>query len=230
MKVTYIQHSGFMVELNDHVLVFDYYKGTLPPVRRDQKIYVFASHDHHDHFQETIFDWEKDYPQIQYILSDDIQAEPAGNRIFIGPEADLELGQISIKTLRSTDEGVAFFVSVREEADGQAKVIYHAGDLNWWHWEEEGPEYNQDMEKNFKQAIVPLEGTHIDIAFVPVDPRLEEAYYWGLDWFMRHTDTDLVYPMHMWRRYWVIDRLMEQPETEMYRDRIVRLEKEDECR
>lgn len=227
MKVTYIQHSGFMIELNACVLVFDYYKGTLPPVRRDKRLYVFVSHNHPDHFQEIIFDWEKEYPQIQYILSDDIQAEPAGNRIFIGPEKDLELGQIRIKTLRSTDEGVAFFVSVREEADGQTRAIYHAGDLNWWHWEEEGEEYNREMEKNFKQALVPLEGTHIDAAFVPVDPRLKEAYYWGLDWFMRHTDTEQVYPMHLWRRYQVIDKLMEQPETKGYRDRIVRLGKEE---
>ena len=75
-----------------------------------------------------------------------------------------------------------------------------------------------------------MENLHIDAAFVPADPRLEEAYLWGRDWFMRHTNTDLVYPMHLWRRYWVIDKLMEQPETKAYRDRIVRLGKEDECR
>lgn len=230
MKVTYIQHSGFMVELEECVLVFDYYKGTLPPVSKDKKFYVFASHSHYDHFQEAVFGWEKEYPQIQYILSDDIQAEKAENRIFAGPEEELELGRIRIKTLRSTDEGAAFFVSVREGEDGQTRTIYHAGDLNWWHWEEEGTAYNQEMEKNFKQALAPIEGARIDAAFLPADPRLGEAYYWGLDWFMRHTDTALVYPMHLWRRYWVIDKLMEQPETAGYRDRIVRLGKEDECR
>ncbi len=228
MKITYIQHSGFMVEFRECALIFDFYKGTLPSIRQDKKIYVFASHNHQDHFQEKIFNWQEIYPQIQYILSDDIQAEPAGNRVFIGPEKDLELEHIRIKTLRSTDEGVAFFVSVREGTGGQAVNIYHAGDLNWWHWEEEGPAYNREMEKNFKQALSPIEGAHIDAAFIPVDPRLENAYYWGIDWFMRHTDTALVYPMHLWRRYQVIDKLMEQPETKDYRDRIARLEKEDE--
>lgn len=230
MKVTYIQHSGFMVELEECVLVFDYYKGLLPSVSKDKKLYVFSSHHHHDHFEHAIFEWEREYPKVSYILSDDIQAEAAGNRIFVGPDAELELEQIKIKTLRSTDEGVAFFVSVREGTDGRTRHIYHAGDLNWWHWEEEGPDYNREMEKSFKEALKPLENLHIDIAFVPADPRLEEAYFWGLDWFMRHTNTDLVYPMHLWRRYWVIDKLMEQPETKAYRDRIVRLGKEDECR
>ena len=229
MKITYIQHSGFMAECGNCVLVFDYYKGTLPSIRQDKKVYVFASHNHHDHFQEEIFGWEAIYPQIQYILSDDIQAEPAGNRVFIGPEEDLELEHIRIKTLRSTDEGVAFFVSVREGNGGQAVNIYHAGDLNWWHWEEEGPDYNREMEKNFKQALSSIEGAHIDVAFVPVDPRLGDAYYWGLDWLMRHTDTSLVYPMHLWGRYEIIDKLMKQPETEKYRERIVRLGTEDEC-
>lgn len=230
MKVTYIQHSGFMVELEEYVLVFDYYKGMLPSVSKDKRLCVFSSHNHYDHFQSIIFDWEKEYSGVQYILSDDIQAEGAGNRFFVGPDEEMELGPVRIKTLRSTDEGVAFFVSVSEKTCGQTRYIYHAGDLNWWHWEEEGPAYNTEMERNFKRALEPLENVHIDVAFVPADPRLEEAYFWGLDWFMRHTETDLVYPMHLWRRYWVIDKLMEQPETEPYRDRIVRLGKEDECR
>lgn len=228
MKVTYIQHSGFMVECGDCALVFDYYRGTLPPARKDRKIYVFASHSHSDHFQEEIFTWEKEYPQIQYILSDDIEAPAAGNRTFLGPGVECELGDIQIKTLRSTDEGAAFFVSVR---DGErTRTVYHAGDLNWWHWEEESPDYNREMERSYKEALKPIEGAHIDLAFVPADPRLGEAYYWGLDWFMRHTDTELVYPMHLWGRYGIIDKLMEQPETKGYRERIVRLGKEDECR
>ena len=228
MKVTYIQHSGFMVECEESVLVFDYYRGMLPPVSKDKSFYVFASHSHGDHFQQEIFDWEKDYPRIHYILSDDIQAETAANRLFLGPDEECGLGDLRIKTLRSTDEGVAFFVSVREGNGGQAVNIYHAGDLNWWHWEEEGPDYNREMEKNFKQALSSIEGAHIDAAFVPVDPRLGDAYYWGLDWLMRHTDTSLVYPMHLWGRYEIIDKLMKQPETEKYRERIVRLGTEDE--
>ena len=30
MRVTYIGHSGFSVELESHILLFDYYEGTMP--------------------------------------------------------------------------------------------------------------------------------------------------------------------------------------------------------
>lgn len=230
MKITYIQHSGFAVEFEDCVLIFDYYRGRLPHFEKNKSIYVFASHRHHDHFREEIFAWEEEYSEIRYILSDDITAESAANRMFVGPDQEYEMDDIRIKTLRSTDEGVAFFVSVRDSGTSETQSIYHAGDLNWWHWEEEGLEYNREMKERYQRALAPMEGVHVDAAFVPVDPRLGDAYYWGLDWFMRHTDTERVYPMHMWGRYKIQDRLMEQPETAGYRDRIVRLRKEDECR
>ena len=30
MKITYISHSGFAVELENHIFLFDYYKGEIP--------------------------------------------------------------------------------------------------------------------------------------------------------------------------------------------------------
>ena len=34
-------------------------------------------------------------------------------------------------------------------------------------------------------------------------------FYWGFDWYMRHTDTKIVFPMHMWKQYEVQDRLLD---------------------
>lgn len=73
MKVTYLSHSGYMVEIGGSVLIFDYYKGKLPEIREESKIYVFVSHVHPDHFNQKIFGWEKIYPNIRYILSDDVK-------------------------------------------------------------------------------------------------------------------------------------------------------------
>lgn len=56
--------------------------------------------------------------------------------------------------------------------------------------------HNQQMKEDYQNALRSMEGEHVDVAFVPVDPRLEDAYYWGIDWYMRHTDTERVYPMH----------------------------------
>ena len=106
MNVTYIQHSGFSVDFADMMLVFDYWMGEIT-IPEDKPVYVFVSHAHHDHFNEEIFEWERSGVDIRYILSDDINADPAENRILLGPDEFCDLGNIKIKTLRSTDEGVA---------------------------------------------------------------------------------------------------------------------------
>lgn len=218
MRVTYIQHSGFAVEYKDFVFLFDYYKGELPEFKPDKKVYVFASHAHPDHFTKKLFSWISKYPNITYILSDDIKDQgPEGHVVSIGADRERDLGGFSIRTFCSTDEGVAFLLTVGD------KKIYHAGDLNWWHWEGEEPSYNQSMKERYQREIEKMKGERIDVAFVPVDPRLEAAYYWGLDYFMKQTETLWVFPMHMFGSYELCDRLTALPETANYRDRIVKI-------
>lgn len=219
MTVTYLYHSGFAVEFEDIMLIFDYYKGELPRTAEGKKLYVFSSHAHKDHFQKCIFDWSREY-DVTYILSDDIEEkEPSARVIYMGAGEELQVDELKIKTLHSTDEGVAFFVYVGEIA------IYHAGDLNWWHWEEESRQYNEDMKKNYQREIALLEGVHIDLAFLPLDPRQGQAYNWGLDYFVRHTDTKKIFPMHLWGSYKTIQKLLDDPVSEGYRDRIVKIRK-----
>ena len=56
MKVTYLDHSGILVECKDRYYVFDYYKGELPPLDRKKEVLVFCSHCHGDHYNPKIFD------------------------------------------------------------------------------------------------------------------------------------------------------------------------------
>lgn len=55
VKITYISHSCFAVELEHSVLVFDYYQGELPLWNPEKTIYVFVSHRHYDHFPRKSF-------------------------------------------------------------------------------------------------------------------------------------------------------------------------------
>lgn len=229
MKITYIQHSGFAVEMEDKVLIFDYYRGELPAFGRDRDVYVFVSHKHYDHYQRSIFTWTGKFPRITYILSSDVEeavpsSAPKDNMYFMEPGETLQIkageSELLIETLRSTDEGVAFVVKTA------GHTIYHAGDLNWWHWEEETDTYNRFMKEAYQKEIGMLEGMHIDAAFVPLDPRLDREYYWGLDWFMRHTDTDVVFPMHMQDQYDLYDRLMEEESALDYKTRVARITRE----
>ena len=193
MKITYLDHSGFAVEYKKYVLIFDWYKGKLPEFDSEKEIYVFSSHSHYDHFDRKIFELENIYPNIRYVLSADITEKPVPSKVwFVIADKEYRIGNLKVQTLHSTDAGVAFLVYVDD------RIIYHAGDLNWWHWEEESEYYNEQMRMDYQKEIHKLKNIRIDVAFVPLDPRQEEQYYWGLDYFMKHTDTELVFPMHMW--------------------------------
>ena len=55
IKVTYLDHSAFLVELTHHVLLFDHAAITPPPIPAGKSLYVFASHAHSDHYAPAIF-------------------------------------------------------------------------------------------------------------------------------------------------------------------------------
>ena len=54
MKITYAHHSGFLVELSDCCLIFDYFEKGLTHLP-DKPVLVFASHAHHDHYDPAVF-------------------------------------------------------------------------------------------------------------------------------------------------------------------------------
>ncbi len=42
MKITYINHSGFLIETKDCYYIFDYYKGELPHLDKEKEVIVFV--------------------------------------------------------------------------------------------------------------------------------------------------------------------------------------------
>ena len=182
---------------------------------------VFASHAHYDHYGKAIYGLREQFKNLSYILSSDIPVVEGDDVFRIGPCEEKVIAGCRIRTLRSNDQGVAFLVK-----DGEGHTFYHAGDLNWWHWEGEPDEYNKEMRRSYQAEINKLQPERIDAAFVPVDPRLGEQYCWGIDCFMKRTRTKYVFPMHFWENYSVCDRLVMEDCTEEYRDRIVKIERE----
>lgn len=229
MQITYLSHSGFLVEMEDVCFLFDYYKGEIPETDCEKQLFIFVSHGHYDHYKKEIFRFADSEKEPYYILPEEIEIPgewksklSEEHLIRTIPEEIYEADGCKIRTLRSTDEGVAYLVS------HQGRTIYHAGDLNWWHWEGEEEPFNKMMRRNYQREINKLEDQKIDVAFVPVDPRLEAQYCWGLDYFMRHTRTSKVFPMHFWGEYGIFDRLERENCTEAYRERIVRIEREEQ--
>ena len=58
LTVTYIKHSGFLIETANSYLLFDYWQGKLPELQYDKELYIFSSHAHHDHYTKDIFKLE----------------------------------------------------------------------------------------------------------------------------------------------------------------------------
>lgn len=193
MKVEYIYHSGFSVETDNYFLVFDYYKGDLVP--KDKKTIVFVTHGHSDHFNPKIFKWLDKNPDILYVLSSDIGFEPTKEIYIMEPYESLRLQNVDIESFGSTDLGLSLLIKV------DSKTIFYAGDLNWWYWDEDSDEEKLSMERAFKGEIAKIEEKNIDLAFFPVDPRLEDNYYLGGEYFINQLKPKVFIPMHFGDNY-----------------------------
>ncbi|HHW31134.1 MAG TPA: MBL fold metallo-hydrolase [Clostridiaceae bacterium] len=203
VKIQYIFHSGFSVQTVNCFLIFDYYKGHVDlnkPDLANKKMYVFSSHSHGDHFNNEIFKWSITRPDIKYILSSDIKdsikdiANNNQNTIFISPYQKIKIDNLNIKAFGSTDIGISFLVDIDDLR------IFHAGDLNWWAWPDDTPEEAATMRNAFTGEISKIKkyisSQEIDIAFFPVDPRLENNYYMGGEYFIKEISPKHLFPMH----------------------------------
>lgn len=207
MRVTFLDHSGFLVESDSAALLFDWWKGELPAIKPGVPLYVFASHVHPDHFDPRIFALDDGGREARFILGHDIKLSSRSlARWGVSPETSekcrnlrggetLELSGVFVEALPSTDEGEAFLVTV----DG--RTVFHAGDLNWWHWEGEDKGWNRNMEVNFKKYVEALRGRTIDLAMLPLDPRLGETGFWGPAYFLETAEIRHVLPMHQWGEF-----------------------------
>ena len=88
--------------------------------------------------------WAEKYENIKYIFSKDIKISPNFLKkhgidpkvrekvTFVTSDKKYKIDDLNVKTLRSTDAGVAYYV----ETNGA--TFYHAGDLNNWIWDGAG--------------------------------------------------------------------------------------------
>ena len=207
MHVTFLDHSGFLVELPGLTLLFDWWKGDLPPLPSGPLL-VFASHRHPDHFDPRIFALDDGQRDVRFLLGKGIhltdrnrkkwglsEKAAADCRVLSGGESASPLPGVTVEALPSTDEGVAWMVTV----NGQS--IFHAGDLNWWHWAEEDLAWNRNMEANFKRYTEPLRGRRVDLAMLPLDSRLKTGGYLGPNYFLNLMEVRRFLPMHQWGNF-----------------------------
>jgi len=214
MNLTYIFHSGFVLETERCVLVFDYWMdpaGVMPEVLASSKpMYVFSSHFHEDHFTREIFGWQEEKDNITYIFSKDIlkrrRASQDEAHVWLAKGGSWQDENIRVAATGSNDSGVSWIVEVDN------KRIFHAGDLcNWYArflsethipetvYSAEFGQINPIAEE--KQYLGELKDIrkitdHFDLVMFPVDGRIGNGYTLGARQFIERFKVGMFVPMH----------------------------------
>jgi L-ascorbate metabolism protein UlaG (beta-lactamase superfamily) len=215
MKLTYIFHSGFVLETEQSIQVFDYWldpSGVMEGVlKSDKPLYVFSSHFHEDHFTRVIFEWKKQKPNVTYILSKDILRHRRASKeeadVWLAKGGSWSDSRISVKALGSTDSGVSWIIET------ECKRIFHAGDLNNWYARflpDAVPGqtiYSEEFEEDIapiaheKQYLGELKDIRkvtdsFDLVMFPIDGRIGNGYTLGGRQFIDRFKVGLFVPMH----------------------------------
>lgn len=214
MKITYLGHSGFSVETESALLVFDFIGSELPKRPEGKKLVFFVSHYHDDHYSERIFSCADD-PNVSYVLDSGITNYPRNVKINFVSERELyTFGDMTVKTLRSTDCGVAYLVKL----DGH--TVYHAGDLHLWLWKGALPMQRNAVRFAFETELATLTDEKIDIAFLPLDPRQDEEGILGFDYAMKTLKIKCAVPMHFWNDTEYVERFVRTDTAKRYVEKI----------
>ena len=208
MRLTYLYNSGFVIENEQFMMILDFFKDTKEAFVQQAltffpgRIYVFASHWHPDHFNREIMRWKQKRADIRYVFSNDIRKKMVWMKfpdvVFLEKGQLWEDDMLRIKAFGSTDVGISFLIEV------EGKLIFHAGDLNNWHWNEEStPKEIEACERDFlnELAFLSKTTTQLDLAMFPVDPRLGKDYMLGAKQFVERIQTKVFAPMHFGDNY-----------------------------
>ena len=195
MELTYLLNSGFMIQDEKNLLVFDDYEDPAGIVdaaydKGDfDRLYIFVTHAHFDHFGT---------PKTErYIFGSDIKHTkrvkmfPTKKITYMKRHIQWEDDVIKVYSYDSTDVGVSFLVELPS-----GKRIYHAGDFNWWYWQDDTPENIELAEKSFKRQLKRLENTEVDVALFPVDGRLGDNQEKGAIEFVKKAKPKSFVAMH----------------------------------
>jgi len=210
--IWYLKHSGWAIKTKSALLVFDYWDNDPAPdekllanghIRPEElkglPVYVFASHDHGDHFDPRILEWKKAVPNITYIFG--FEPEAKEGIVSLAPRVQKTIGPLAVTTIKANDAGVGFAV----EVDGL--TIFHAGDHSNNKLETDGNDFFPEIDFLAQKGIRP------DISFFlnmyGCGSTNPEAFQKGIFYAVDKLKIKSVLPMHGADKEWVYGNLVE---------------------
>lgn len=202
MKATYLHHSSFAIFGESANLLIDYFDHKdfpeLPKELFDGKpLYVLSSHGHHDHFSRKLLEFPEKYgAKLIFAKHTALAAGRTDVPFTVLDSGDhYDDGTLKIDAYGSTDEGISFFIELDK------KRIFHAGDLNNWHWQEESTKEEIDEAAEWyhrELAAIVKDHPEMDVVFFAVDPRMVKDIGRGAKEFLDAISCKVFVPMHFW--------------------------------
>lgn len=184
-KVTFLDHTGFVVTLDNVLLVFDYYSDPAHALHKaleqhpDMPVIFLVTHHHEAHLNKSIFELAQNHRRV-YVMSNDVYPQNVPDTLEVagmsrGDVIDNLPGGITVRAYGAEDKGVSFEVTT-----STGEVIFHAGDFNGAHVikDETSREVAKDNAE-FKTLVnrIAEEMPAADIAFFPVDNEDRVTYF-----------------------------------------------------
>lgn len=203
MKLTYLFHSGFLLEADGFAVVFDYYREGRAlldnQLHREQPLYVLVSHEHRDHYNPEVLAWHRQNNRVCYIFPREMEGRrelaDLPQAVFLSRGESYADERLQVTAFGSTDLGASYEVVIGKQ------TVFHAGDLNNWHWADESTaDEVREAEEAYRAELDYLARrvTRFDVAMFPVDARLGSDYMRGARQFVERFEVGVFVPMHFY--------------------------------
>lgn len=229
-EVKYLGHSGWTVKTQNSLLIFDYTKinsvvkerkvinSTIEEEKlKDENLHVFISHEHEDHYDKSILDLKNYAKKVKYIFG--WRSEETEEYIQIGPNEDLNVDNIEITTIDSTDDGVGFLV----KTDGI--TILHLGDhANW----------SPECDSFYREQVdfIARKCEQVDIVFVPIakgSGARPQCITDGAQYVIDKLNAKVVFPMHAGGREYLYKEFAEEINLKHNNQKVICASKPDDA-